>query len=201
MARPRDQIEADHDAQARLREARTALVGTGYFGAAQVSDDIAPRITELATAARERLDQQTAEIERLTDSLIAEGARYADQRDVLADYGRTNKLASGRISELERELSAAQARSAEWRRLWRDRYRNLWGLSEQYRADLAAAQARAETAEAILDDWERKAGPGSPAEQVFGRQVVSVKFAVETLRSALAGDAACPLPEPEREGS
>src|SRR5579875_993861 len=43
-------------------------------------------------------------------------------------------------------------RLSGWRRLWRDRYRNLWEISEQYRAALAAAQARAEAAEELLKE-------------------------------------------------
>lgn len=35
-------------AEARLEQARKALIGTGYFTAAEVGDDVAPRITELA---------------------------------------------------------------------------------------------------------------------------------------------------------
>lgn len=47
-------IPIDHgarlcNAEARLELARQALIGTGYFTADQVGDDIAPRITELVS--------------------------------------------------------------------------------------------------------------------------------------------------------
>jgi hypothetical protein len=40
----------------------------------------------------------------------------------------------------------------------------------------------------LADKWEREAGPGSRAEQAYGRQVVSVEFAVTTLRRILGGE-------------
>lgn len=49
----------------RLRLAKLALVETGYFTEAQVSDDVAPRIVELEAHRRRELAQARADVERL----------------------------------------------------------------------------------------------------------------------------------------
>jgi len=54
-----DALEAAHE---RIRLAQEALVRTGYFKPNEVSDDIAPRIGEYATAL-------TTEIERLKEEI------------------------------------------------------------------------------------------------------------------------------------
>jgi hypothetical protein len=51
------------DVQSRLDAAKRALVGTGYFTAEEVGDDLAPRITELA-AWRAAEDEMLGEEER-----------------------------------------------------------------------------------------------------------------------------------------
>ena len=58
------------------------------------------------------------------------------------------------------------------------------------------ATARAEAAEAkiaavreLAGEWESSAGPGSRNEDVLGKQVVSVEFAVKHIRAALDGTA------------
>jgi hypothetical protein len=38
---------------------------------------------------------------------------------------------------------------------------------------------------ALMDGWESDAGPSSDAERVFGKQVVSVEFAVAQIRTAI----------------
>ena len=63
----------------------------------------------------------------------------------------------------------------------------------------AAVQARAEVVarvEALADEWERLAGAESEAWRVFGPQTLSVPFAVEQVRAALAG----PNPHPTQDG-
>lgn len=54
------------------------------------------------------------------------------------------------------------------------------------RSALAAAETRIEKALALLDEWQTKAGPESSVWEVFGPQSVSVPFAVESVRAALA---------------
>ena len=72
---------------------------------------------------------------------------------------------------------------------WRDTAARLEG--ERDRARGTAATLEAENArlragiEALADKWG-KAGPGTEAERVFGRQKVSVEFAVKALRALLA---------------
>lgn len=55
----------------------------------------------------------------------------------------------------------------------------------QARTDVPRLVAAIEAVEAKLAEWWDKAGPGSGAERVFGRQVVSVEFAVTELRAAV----------------
>ncbi|AXQ63932.1 hypothetical protein SEA_ECLIPTUS_84 [Gordonia phage Ecliptus] len=55
-------------------------------------------------------------------------------------------------------------------------------------AERDAALATIQQVRELADKWEREAGPGSRAEQAYGRQVVSVEFAVTTLRRILGGE-------------
>lgn len=73
---------------------------------------------------------------------------------------------------------------------------NFMRLSDQYAQDAKAMYARAEAAEAkiaavreLAGEWESSAGPGSRNEDVLGKQVVSVEFAVKHIRAALDGTA------------
>lgn len=93
-----------------------------------------------------------------------------------------------RWSERFRQQTAEIERLSSWRRLWRDRYRNLWGISEQYRAEIAAAQARVERLEsACRRALENLDDPS------FG--LAEQTLAAAKLRAALAGDAARPKPQ------
>ena len=67
----------------RLQAARQALTGDGYFTAGQVGDDIAPRITELASALRAGLAIEKDISAKLIDDLSA----VREERDELADRG------------------------------------------------------------------------------------------------------------------
>jgi len=94
------------------------------------------------------------------------------------------------VGELRRQLADAQAQLAEAQA---ERDEAFSKGFEQVRRRCVAAEARAEQAEATIaavqslaDEWERKAGPESRAWSVFGQQVVSVPFAVEQIRAALA---------------
>ena len=52
---------------------------------------------------------------------------------------------------------------------------------------VAGLLAVVERVEALAAGWEEEAGRDSTAERVFGRQVVSVEFAVESIRAAITG--------------
>ena len=67
----------------RLQAARQALTGDGYFTAGQVGDDIAPRITELASALRAGLAIEKDISAKLIDDLSA----VREERDELAGRG------------------------------------------------------------------------------------------------------------------
>jgi hypothetical protein len=58
---PDFQIAEEPDEE-RLRLARSALVGTGYFTADEVGPDVAPRITELHAALTARLAELEAQL-------------------------------------------------------------------------------------------------------------------------------------------
>ncbi len=53
-------------------------------------------------------------------------------------------------------------------------------LAELRKRDEALARV-----EALADEWESQAGPGTRAEEVFGLQKVSVGFAVKSIRTAV----------------
>jgi hypothetical protein len=51
--------------------------------------------------------------------------------------------------------------------------------------DRAKLYAALDAVEALADEWETLAGPGTEADRVFGRQGISVEFAVKKIRAAI----------------
>lgn len=49
------------------------------------------------------------------------------------------------------------------------------------------ARAQVDRVRALVDGWLLKAGPESKAHNVYGEQMVTVKFAVESIRDAIQG--------------
>ena len=56
-------------------------------------------------------------------------------------------------------------------------------------AEVEALNARLQAVQDLADKWERDAGPDSRARAVYGRQVLSVEFAVAEIRAAAAANA------------
>ncbi|QAU07218.1 hypothetical protein HOV03_gp78 [Gordonia phage Asapag] len=71
---------------------------------------------------------------------------------------------------------------------WGSRHHQSGSAVMQIERERDAALATIQQVRELADRWEREAGPDSRAEQVYGRQVVSVEFAVTTLRRILGGE-------------
>lgn len=97
-----------------------------------------------------------------------------------------------RIAEIQAQLNATRAIYELGDFLTESEVLDLVGSSEFLLSRLAEAEGRIAAALALAQKWEMRAGPDSDAERVFPGQVLSVMFAVDSIRAALSVS-----PEPE----
>ena len=95
-----------------------------------------------------------------------------------------------RLFEMREELASLKESTIGRERLrgdsWRDRAQEMEVSRDAVAAELRGRDEKLAKVGDLADEWESKAGPDSNAERVFGRQVVSVEYAVAQIRAAVA---------------
>ena len=172
----------------RLQAARQALTGDGYFTAGQVGDDIAPRITELASALRAGLAIEKDISAKLIDDLSA----VRRERDELADRGRLK--AEG--MHLRGKMALLEADRERLTRITEDRQLRIGELAEaneQLREQIRELESsRLDEAAIRADERNRVRQARAAATPADGPLTTAIVDAGGHLHTVLA-----PRPEPE----
>lgn len=168
------------------------------------------RQADIIVEQSETIDRQGGRILALT---IADGGQLDIERlkDTIRVLWESRRLWQDRILQVQEDLT-----EAEWQIKCRDALlenhtvdypaldRRILNLAKRvkenairserrladYRRQLEQHRRSAESIDRVLalaDEWERGAGPSSSAEDVYGKQVVSVEFAVREIRRAAYG--------------
>lgn len=145
-------------------------------------NDVHKASPSLARAVMAVADQETAELRAEVERL--RGLVRVSHEDVRAvEYLDRAEAAEAKLSD-PWDMDGNAAAQA-WRRAAEAESARLASEQRELAAQVAGLRSVVARVEALADKWEAY-GSGSKNERVFGRQMVSVDFAVDKLRTALA---------------
>ena len=191
-----DRLECEvarlHELVGELRGAAAALKAEN----ARLTEEVAvpAALLEIEIAKRESAEMRANRATADLDALESEDRR----QDVQAKHWREVLRIRRELDGIRREMNDATEIIAKalgyrpsglpldgWPHLSTTGDHTPTSLAAEAAGVLAKASRLREGIEALAAEWG-KAGPGTEAERVFGRQKVSVEFAVKALRALLA---------------